>query len=331
MTVEQCASIDHAPVWAAEAFGLALSADFEMPGLPAGRIREAEGRRCDLFLRPDPDLEADWSPDSCERLFEFLDDDGCPVSTLDVRVDSMARVWGLERGSFFVDGDGSSVRCYPSSVGEWQWRRFLVGQVLPLAALLNGLEILHASGVAIDGEALLFAGASRAGKSSVAAHLILHGAALVADDVVSIEPRQHDVLAHPGTPMIGLRHEEGALWSRAELGRLGSLIAESDAELLVAAAHPMTRPCPLRSMYLLTRSSLVEPVSFEQLPDPRYLLASTFNNVLRAPDRLVRMLDAYSKLSRSARIFRVNAPSSATAADVAEAVFEHHRAAGEAG
>lgn len=320
------ASDSPSAVWAAQAFGLSLNADFEMPGLPSQRAAEGAVRRCGLVLCSDLASEGDWDTSDAKRMFELADDDGRAACTLDAREGDGARIWGRDRGSFFVDEDGSGVRCYPSRVTDWQWRRFLVGQVLPHAALLQGLEILHASSVAIDGDAIVFVGPSRAGKSSVAAQLNARGAALVADDVVSIERLDRVVVAHPGTPMIGLRHEERALWSEEGLEKLGTRVVESETELLVAAANSAGGPCPLRTVYLLNRSSLEERVSFEDVDDPRYLLASTYNNVVQTPERLVRMLDVYSELSRSARVFRVNVPSSATAADVALAVYDHHTA-----
>lgn len=310
-------------VWTGQAFGLSLGSDFGMPGLPSSSA--GAGRRCDLFLRTDPRAEGDWGAGTCERMYAVDDVGGRLASTLDLREDGGARLWGRERGNFFIEGDGSSVRCYPESAEPWQWRRFLVGQVLPLAALLRGFEILHASAVVVEDNVVVFAGPPRAGKSSVAAQLTLRGATLVADDVVSIERQGDVVIAHPGTPMIGLRHEERALWSTADLQVLGVPVAERDAETLIAARHFSNRPCRLRVVYLLDRWSdgVGDDIIFDEALDPRYLLASTFNDALRTRERLVRMLDACSALSRSARVFRVNVPASMTAADVAAAVSEH--------
>src|SRR3712207_7852895 len=46
--------------------------------------------------------------------------------------------------------------CSPPGVAPWRWQRFLVGRILPWAAVLCGLEALHASAVVLDGRAIAF-------------------------------------------------------------------------------------------------------------------------------------------------------------------------------
>src|SRR5262249_24216074 len=150
--------------------------------------------------------EPAWATDRPQRVFDLQDDRGL-VCALDVRAGGDARLWGRDRGTFFVAADGSHVRCHPESARGWDWRRVLIGQVLPLAGLVNGFEIVHAAAVAIAGNGVVLAGPSQSGKSSVAAQLVLQGADLLADDVVSVEAREGFVVGHPGTAMIGLRRE----------------------------------------------------------------------------------------------------------------------------
>ncbi len=309
--------------WRAHAFGLSLSADFDMPGFPTTTSTPGTAHRCGLVV---PLADESWPATRAVRLFELADEEGRVLSAVDFDADAGARVWGLERGTFFVESDGSRVGCHPDEVEPWQWRRFLVGQVLPLAALLQGFEILHASAVVLGDGALVLVGGSQAGKSSVAAHLTLRGASLLADDVVSLQRREDDALGYPGTPMIGLRHAEASRLSGDELERLGKVVADRATELLIAPNRMASRPYPVRSVYFLNRSTEDGPLAFEAVPDPRYLLASSFNDVLRTKERLVSMLDIHSALSKSARVARVNVPPTATAADVAAAVEHHHRA-----
>lgn len=304
-------------------FGLAVRAGFDMPGLPSLPNPARGPHGCELAL--DPAADAGWSAADSERLFDLTDAEGRVVNTLDFQPAVGARVWGLERGSFLVGTDGSRVRCHPDAVEPWQWRRFLVGQVLPLAALLQGFEILHASAVVVGGEALVLTGSSRSGKTSVAAHLVLDDALFLTDDVVALEEGEDAVLAHPGTPMLGLRHDERALWPQSDLNRLGAVIAERATEQLVVPTSFATEPCPVTGMYLLDRSPATGPIAFDLVLDPRYLLAASFNNVLQTSGRLIRMLDIHGALSRSAGVYRVSVPKHATAADVAAAVADHHR------
>ena len=137
------------------------------------------------------------------------DGDGEPMFTIDEHPDAEAtgRVGGRERGEYLLDRTGTRLWCSPGGE-EPAWERFLVGQVLPFAALLSGLEIFHASAVELDGGALAIAGPSGAGKTSVALALCELGAAFLADDVLALEIAGEQLLAHPGAPVAGVDRRE---------------------------------------------------------------------------------------------------------------------------
>jgi hypothetical protein len=61
------------------------------------------------------------------------------------------------------------------------------GTVLAVLLMLRGSTVLHASAVAVNGEALVFTGPSGRGKSTIAALMCQAGAALVTDDVLAIQ------------------------------------------------------------------------------------------------------------------------------------------------
>ncbi|MFW6106737.1 MAG: hypothetical protein ACOC8H_01105, partial [bacterium] len=75
------------------------------------------------------------------------------------------------------------------------------GLVIPLTALAErerGLVLLHASGVAVDGLALLFAGFNGAGKSGLALEFLKQpGAKLRGDNYVLVDPKQKRVYGFP--------------------------------------------------------------------------------------------------------------------------------------
>ena len=74
-------------------------------------------------------------------------------------------------GDFVLPGDGRIVSTRTPG-GEDRWERFLVAQVLPLAAVMSGAEVLHASAVVLDDEVVGLVGASGAGKSTLAGRLV---------------------------------------------------------------------------------------------------------------------------------------------------------------
>src|SRR5215211_5429809 len=95
------------------------------------------------------------------------------------------------------------------------------GQVLPIAALSQRLELLHASAVALDGRIFAFTGAGGAGKSTLAARLILAGASFISDDVLAVERVDDQVIAHPGPALMNLRESPVPVLNARERSRLG--------------------------------------------------------------------------------------------------------------
>ena len=80
-----------------------------------------------------------------------------------------------------------------------------------LSSLIAGIVLhqrealaLHASAVAIEGQAVAFAGASGVGKSTIASALALRGYPLLADDVCRIESMEDGPRVAPGPPRLRL-------------------------------------------------------------------------------------------------------------------------------
>ena len=66
----------------------------------------------------------------------------------------------------------------------------MLAQVLPLAAVLRGTHVLHASAVALAGRAVAFMGRSGVGKTTLAGRIVAHGARLMTDDVLAVDDFQ---------------------------------------------------------------------------------------------------------------------------------------------
>ena len=80
----------------------------------------------------------------------------------------------------------------------------LVNQVLPYLLVADGVLVLHAACVALDGKAVAFVGPTGMGKSSLAAAFVQRGAPLLADDIVPlVEQEDGTYLVAPVYP--GLR------------------------------------------------------------------------------------------------------------------------------
>jgi HPr kinase/phosphorylase len=215
--------------------------------------------------------------------------DGTFALRIEAHEEAGFQLRGRRYGRHILSPDGRRLRCLPDGVARADWERFLIGQVLPFAAALNGLEVMHASAVSLGERALALLGPSGAGKTSLALALCRMGAGFLADDVLAIERDSERLLAHPGAPVAGVAHAEAA--------RIGDrlhrrpVIAVNERERLVGVV-PRRGPAVLGGMVFLDRERKgpAEPV-IERVADTRALLSATFNFVLDDPERLERLLD----------------------------------------
>jgi serine kinase of HPr protein (carbohydrate metabolism regulator) len=93
-------------------------------------------------------------------------------------------------------------------------------------------ETVHASCVAIDGRAVLIAGASGCGKSDLALRLIDRGAGLVSDDYTALETLGATLLASPPATIAG----------RIEVRGVGIVERPHVARIPVALLIDLDRP-----------------------------------------------------------------------------------------
>jgi hypothetical protein len=228
------------------------------------------------------------------------------VFTIDHEPDAGCRVWIAGLGQCFISSGGDRIVCCPPH-GRNRWQ-LLVAQGLPIAAALQGLEVLHASAVRMGSTAVAFVAPSGTGKTSLAMHLLEHDAAFLADDVVALEAHGETLMTHPG---IGLAHVPGP-------GRA--------SKQHVTVALPLD-PAPLGAIYFLERTEAVETPEIRAVapPDPVLLLGSTFVSHVPTAARLVGQLDICSRIARTVPLFRVRAPVHGGAATLAERVAQHIR------
>ncbi|WP_338504106.1 hypothetical protein V6R86_09590 [Sphingomonas kaistensis] len=92
-------------------------------------------------------------------------------------------------------------------VSDRNLRLFLLGSAMGLILHQRGLFPLHANAVELDGRAIAVAGATGAGKSTLAAWFSRSGHRIVGDDVVALKATACTVLAYPGPPRVRLWRE----------------------------------------------------------------------------------------------------------------------------
>jgi hypothetical protein len=302
------ATIEHSPVrrWTTDAFGLSVSGAFAAPGLDHGRAGDSGARGVRVSLG-----NCETRSRDTERIFEQRAGDAAPVMTIDrLAAAGSFRIAAPGYGRFDVSEDGRRVVCAPERNPDWRWQRYLIGQALPLASILQGLETFHASAVVSQRGAIAFVGASTTGKTTVALHAVLAGARFLCDDVLVLEPADGVLLAHPGPRVASVRHATGDAVGPRRLRELGAQLGADDEEIRVRV-RDSTPAVPLAVFALLERVATPGPLAIERVrrPDPRMLLSASFNFLIADPARLVRQLDTCAAVAKTARIYRIRVPA----------------------
>ncbi len=276
------------------AFGLDLHSEIPISFLE-GSSAGPSGRALSIAVQSADAAKLDW-PESAKLVCDERQPDGSVIFQIEAHPEAGYLVSGPEYGDYLLSADGSRLTCAPGGRPNAAWQRLLIAQVLPFAALLQGLEIFHASAVVRSGEAVAFLGPSRAGKTSLALELCRREASFLADDVLALESRENGLLAHPGTPVASIAHAEA---KHLEENLPEEEIVAVNARERLVHVQGAAEPAPLAALFLLDRRTdgPVHP-RFEPAADAQLLLASTFNFVLTTAERLRSLLDVCALAAR---------------------------------
>jgi hypothetical protein len=155
----------------------------------------------------------------------------------------------------------------------------LLGPALASALHLRGIPILHASAVVVDGRAILVAGMTGAGKSTLAAALVRLGAPLLAEDLAVLTFGENAIAVQAGYPRLRLCPDATLVADKAapDLPRVFSAFVPDDKRWLDAADLAggfCATPAPLGGIYLLApRRPDRKAPAIEPLPPHRAALA----------------------------------------------------------
>lgn len=281
-----------------------LSAPYGKPELPTNVWHDPAG------------AERRWSGAQPARTRELRIDDAVVLSVdRDDARGYFLRARGA--GAALISPDGLEVICAPEDDGSY-WTAILIGQVLPLAATVRGVEVFHASGVVRDGHAYMLCGAPGVGKTSIAAHLVLSGDELLSDDVVALDDR---LVAHPGAAVLHLRAaelEQLRAGPTPGIRRTATVAGRATFEV----EHP-GHARPLAAIYFLERAHAGPVVESVPHPNPFDLLGATFNLSVLTPTRVVHHLSLCASLAERVPVFRVRITPGRRAAEAAAALSAH--------
>ncbi len=127
---------------------------------------------------------------------------------------------------------------------------FIIGTAFGILLHQRDHVVLHASAVRVNGKAVLFCGVSGAGKSTIAAALVQHGHAFVADDVCAI------TLNAAGVPMVQPDGRQLKLWNQAIekltlIGSRGAAVRNRLEKFYVEPSASSADALPVGAVYAL--------------------------------------------------------------------------------
>lgn len=218
-------------------------------------------------------------------------------------------------GDHHVSADGAVVTGTPVEGPWWPRQRILFAMVLPLAATLRGVELLHAAAVVVDGAAIAVAAPSGGGKTTTSLALRAGGAAFLTDDVLACTiGADGAVVAHAGPRFASVDP------AREDAG---TVLGTSDKAHVEPPAGPPR--APLRALVVLERgaSDAVELVS--ATPALADLAPHAFVPLVDDPGRLERSLDVWQAMARTVTLVRARVPATLAPDALASRLRAHLR------
>ena len=310
------------PPFRLRAYGLCVDATWPIPGSHPTAALPTDGSRNVYVSHAGHERLSEIWQRSGERVFEPEFTDGTSHFTVD-RTTEEYRLWFDDFGRYAVACDGSRAEC-DASVARERCERFLFAQILPLAAVLHGFDLLHAGAVAGRSGVAAFVGRSGTGKTMMITKLVSRGATLVTDDVLALELIAGRAVAHPGPPLVAVA--PGDATPQSDWRVAGDRpVGETDKVLhLVTVCE---RPLPLKVLYHLEPHPCFE---LTEVPASRVdrVLANAFAPYVTTPARLLQRLEMSEVVSRSVPQFVLRVPRTGDAPDIVGVLEDHLREAG---
>jgi hypothetical protein len=232
-------------------------------------------------------------------------------------------VWQLENGAFirFRYSDGTHFVIDRAGTQIWaQWPApstledtvvYLLGPVLGFLLRLRGVLCLHASVMAIDGQAFALLGPMGAGKSTTAAAMARRGCGVLSEDMAPVLESETGFRVQPGYGWIRLWPQSSAILfgSGNYLPRIVANWDKCYLDLAELGLRFETQEQPLTAIYLLERrvdseeAPFVEPlVSKEALVA---LVTHTYTNYLLDREQRAQEFETLGRLMGAVRMRRV--------------------------
>ena len=209
---------------------------------------------------------------------------------------------------FLVSGSGREVDAWwDEPLTDVDAADYLLGGVLAFIARLRGRVPVHASAVVIEEQAILFAGAAGAGKSSIASAFAILGYPVLSDDVVVIDDSSGGVVAYPSRARVSLWPDSAAsLFSTRSLPAHSAVYAKRRLDLVEHGYRFHERPVPVGTICVLASrgASSHGPTIHALRPQAALmnLVSHTYGNYLLDASMRAREFDVLGRIAESVRV-----------------------------
>jgi len=212
------------------------------------------------------------------------------------------------RAVHHLRADASVLRCAPSDPADPSWWRVVLDSALFTVALLRGYEALHAGAIATPDGAIAIAAATGGGKSTLLAELLGRGLALMADDVLVLEPRGAQApLAHPAPPLMTVPAD--GIRARDDAHPRATILSIGDERWIAVPVHP--EPLPLKALVVLDRRPESQGAgalpSLERIESQLGPLLDSLLRFPRLPERERARFELASTIASSVELWRLSA------------------------
>ena len=183
----------------------------------------------------------------------------------------------------------------------------VIGNVIAIVLDLHGESVLHASAVAMNGNALAFLGQSGMGKSSLAALCCANGARFVTDDLLRVQSDATGWQCFPGTGQLRLRKDAAIL---AENVPLTAMETTPDDRLALKLNDDFSMP-RLQAIVIPQLSRTCNEVRLERIQQSKalvYLMAFARMQELRDRENRQRRLDFLGRIAARVPLFVAEIP-----------------------
>ncbi|OKH32526.1 serine kinase [Calothrix sp. HK-06] len=192
-------------------------------------------------------------------------------------------------------------------------RPFILGAVISILLRQRGLLVLHASSVAINGEAIAFIGESGWGKSTLAEAFHSQGYSILTDDVMAVSVDGYQPLVIPSFPQVRLWSDTAAAVGHAP-GSLPSLSIETPKLSHILSDGFVQTPLPLKRIYVLDFAAEFKIIPVDmQTSFVELMRHSREVQALKTPEHMNAYLHLCTSLLKQVPVYRLQRKRSLSA------------------